>query len=115
MNTPGTVSWDKLSKPKPVVTDEYAFLNFVARHYPAEIVKTVNSAFQRALFASASVIDGTLIDNQGVPIPGVELRTPDPYVAVRKSDSARAVVEALLDGGQLRLDGIAQPKLEGGE
>lgn len=112
-NDIGKASWVEV-KPKPVVTDAYAFLNFVARHYPTEIIRTVNPAFQKALLGNATVVDDALIDSNGVPIPDVEIRTPDPYVSVRKDPSARAVVESLLGSGQLGLDGITQPELEAG-
>lgn len=110
-NDVGRVTWVE-GKPKPVVTDAYAFLNFVARHYPTEIIRTVNPAFQKALLGNATVVDDALIDSNGVPIPGVEIRTPDPYVSVRKDPAARAVVESLLGSGQLGLDGITQPQIE---
>lgn len=103
----GRASWVE-GKPKPVVTNERAFLAFVQEHYPTEIVATVNSAFQKSLFTHASVVDGMVIDRNGVPIPGVEYRTSEPYVAVRKSAEARATVDALLGSGQLQLGGLAE-------
>lgn len=112
-NDIGKASWVE-GKPKPVVTNPNVFLTFVAEHYPDEITRVVNPAFQKALLAKATVVDGTVIDGNGVPIPGVEVRTPAAYVSVRKSDAAREVVEQLLDGGRLSLDGITQPELEAG-
>lgn len=113
-NDVGRVTWVE-GKPKPVVTNPVLFMEFVCEHYPDEIIRTVNSAFQKALLTNATVVDDALIDSNGVPIPGVEIRTPDPYVSVRKSDAARAVVESLLGSGQLGLDGITQPQLKAGE
>lgn len=113
-NDIGKASWVE-GKPKPAVTNPSMFFAFVAEHYPDEIISQVNPAFQKALLGSATVVDGVLIDSNGVPIPGVEIRTPAAYVSVRKSDAAREVVEQLLDGGRLSLDGITQAQIEAGE
>lgn len=103
----GRASWVE-GKPKPVVTDERAFLAFVQEHYPTETLTVVNPAFQRQLFSNLTLIDGTVLDSNGVPVPGVEYRAPEPYVAVRKSAEARATVDALLSTGQLQLGGLAE-------
>lgn len=110
-NDIGKASWVE-GKPKPVVTNPVLFTEFVCEHYPDELVRMVNPAFQKALLAKATLVDGVLIDGNGVPIPGVQVRQPEPYVSVRKSDSAREVVEQLLNGGRLSLNGITQPELE---
>lgn len=106
----GRATWVE-GKPKPVIIDNWAFFKFVEEHYPDEIVSSVNPAFQKAILTNSTVVDGTLIDRNGLPVPGVEFRIPNPYVAVKKADSARELVETLLDRGQLRLNGITQ--LEG--
>lgn len=103
----GRASWVE-GKPKPVVTDERAFLAFVTEHYPDNTITTVNPAFKQTLFSKATIVDGTIIDSHGVPIPGVEYRASEPYVAVRKSAEARATVDALLSSGQLQLGGLAE-------
>jgi hypothetical protein len=103
----GRATWVE-GKPKPMVVNPVQFAVFVAEHYPDELITTVNPAFQRALLSKVSVVDGTVIDSHGVPVPGVEVRASDPYVSVRKSDAARATVESLLDRGHLRLDGMTQ-------
>lgn len=103
----GRATWVE-GKPKPVVTDERAFLAFVTEHYPTETLTVVNPAFQRQLFSNLTVIDGTVLDSNGVPVPGVEYRASDPFVSVRKSAEARATVDALLSSGQLQLGGLAE-------
>lgn len=103
----GRASWVE-GKPKPVVTNERSFLAFVKEHYPTETLTVVNPAFQRQLFSNLTVIDGKVLDSHGVPVPGVEYRTSEPYVAVRKSAEARATVDALLSSGQLQLGGLAE-------
>ncbi|KZS63063.1 hypothetical protein PJN91_17210 [Mycobacterium kansasii] len=111
----GRATWVE-GKPKPAVVDAAAFAAFVAEHYPTEVITTVNPAFQRALLTKAQVVAGSVVlDSNGVPIAGVELRASDPYVSVRKTDEARATVETLLGGGYLTLDGITQPELEAGQ
>lgn len=103
----GRATWVE-GKPKPVVTDERAFLAFVTEHYPDNTLTTVNPAFKQTLFSKATIVDGTIIDSNGVQIPGVEYRASEPYVSVRKSAEARATVDALLSSGQLQLGGLAE-------
>ncbi|OBH08940.1 hypothetical protein [Mycobacterium sp. E1747] len=109
----GKASWVE-GKPKPVVANPVLFTEFVCEHYPDELIRMVNPAFQKQLLTKATVVEGVLIDGNGVPIPGVQIRQSEPYVSVRKSDAAREVVDQLLDGGRLSLDGITQPELEAG-
>lgn len=99
----GRASWVEGS-PKLVVVDHSAFLAFVTEHYPDNTISTVNTAFQKTLFDNATVVGGVVVDRNGLPIPGVEYRTPEPYVAVKKSPQAREAVEALLAGSRLQLD-----------
>ncbi|OIN80193.1 hypothetical protein [Mycobacterium malmoense] len=97
------------------VVDTGKFVDYIASHHPGELIVTVNSAFQHALLAKLKVVDGIVIDANGEPVPGVAVRESAPYVSVRKSDEARAVVEQLLSGGRLGIDGIRQPELPQGD
>jgi len=113
-NDIGRASWVE-GKSKLAVTHPGMFTAFVAENYPDEMLTYVNPAFQTSLLSNAVVVDGTVVDAQGLPIPGVQVRQSDAYVSVRKSAEARATVEALLNSGSLRLDGIATPELIEGD
>jgi hypothetical protein len=106
----GRATWVE-GKENLAVVDPIAFTLYVQDNHPDEMIKTVNPAFQRAFLAGLKVVGETVIDKTGEPVPGVALRPSAPFVSVRKSDEARATVEALLNGGNLRLDGIAHPEL----
>lgn len=96
------------------VVDPAAFMEYVGRKWATELVTTVNPAFQKTFLSGLTDVDGEAIDKDGEPVPGVALRESAPFVSVRKSPEARAAVEELLSGGQVRLDGIGQPELEAG-
>lgn len=112
--TIGRATWIE-SKPTVVVQLPSAFLQYVSDKHPDEVVRTVNPVFQKALLDGLTIVDGTVIDRDGEPVPGVVVRESAPYVSVRKSPEARAAVEELLSGGRLALDGIRQPELEAGD
>lgn len=103
----GRATWVE-GKSKPVVTDEREFKQYVQDHFPSELITTVNPAFQRQFLSNVQCIDGEPISKDGEWVPGVSFREPEPYVAVRKSASARATVDALLSSGQLQLGGLAE-------
>jgi hypothetical protein len=92
---------------KLVVTDERAFINWVAGHHPTEIISQINPAFVRGLEQRAREY-GAPIDTLGELIPGVELQIGDCYVSVRKEKDAPFVVAQLLSGGRVALDGIKE-------
>lgn len=105
--TIGRATW---VEPNPALTvvDATEFISWIGDHYPDELVHVVevNWAFKQALLSHAKIIDGVVMDRNGIPIPGVEMRGSAPYVSVRKSGQARATVEELLTAGRLQLDGI---------
>lgn len=93
-------------KTAPKVVDPAAFREWVAKHYPEEIVTvtTVNSAFQTKLLAELAEHAGVAVDGQGAVVDGVEFITGSSYVTVTKSKDARVKVAQLLAGGRLSLD-----------
>ena len=93
-------------KAKFKVTDPDAFRDFVATHYPTEIVTAVSPAFQTKLMGELTRCNGLVIDPNGVPVAGVELVEGNPYVSVTKSKDAREKVAALMAQGRVSLDGI---------
>lgn len=89
---------------KLVVTDQNAFVNWVAGHHPTEITSQVNPAFLKHIESRAKEY-GAPIDTLGEVIPGVELVDGDPYITVRKEKDASFIVAQLLSSGQLSLEG----------
>ncbi len=112
--TIGRATWVE-PKDSVTVTSEINFHEYVRRKIPDALIQTVNPAIRKAVLDNARIIDGQVVDRDGELIYGVEVRATTPYVAVKKSPAAREVVEQLLDGGRLSLDGITQPQLEAGE
>ncbi|OCB57667.1 hypothetical protein A5677_17030 [Mycobacterium malmoense] len=112
--TIGRATWVE-PKDSVTVTSEIQFYEYIRRKLPDALITTVNPAVRKAVLDNARIVDGQVIDRDGEPIYGVEVRGSNPYVSVKKSPAAREVVEQLLDGGRLSLDGITQPQLEGGQ
>ena len=79
-----------------VVVDEAAFVAYVLLRHPTKVTIAVEPAFRRVLLAHPEAVDGTVIDEDGEPVPGVELRPSRPHGSSRKTDEARATVEQLL-------------------
>ena len=79
-----------------VVVDEAAFVAYVLLRHPTKVTITVNPPFRRVLLAHLEAVDGTVTDDDGEPIPGVELRSSRPHGSTRKTGQARATVEQLL-------------------
>lgn len=81
-------------KQTPTVTDEKAFLAWVQKNHPTEIETTVRPAFRDKVLASAKT-HGTAVDTTtGEVIPGVELRTGNPYITFRSERGYQEVVAA---------------------
>lgn len=105
-----TVGKASLSDPKSEfrISDYAAFNEFVAEHYPTEVatevVTTVNSAFKTKLLAELKAVAGTIVDENGLPVPGVILHVGKPTVTVTKAKDVRDTVGELLSGGLLSLD-----------
>ena len=100
----GKASWSK-GRAKLVVTDERAFVNWVAGHYPTEIISQINPAFIRSLEQRAKDT-GAPIDLYGEVVPGVEIQTSDPFLTVRREKDADEIVAGLLAHGRIQLSGI---------
>jgi hypothetical protein len=99
----GRASWVE-GKDKPVVVNDSAFQAFVGERFPDELLTTVNPAFQRQFLSNLKSAGGYALTKDGEPVPGVEFRSSEPYVSIRKTPEARAAVEALLTTGGLSLD-----------
>lgn len=100
-------------KKKLVVTDDRALLAWVKEHHPTEIVEAVNSAYLKTIEAKAiSEGLGAVIDGQGVVIPGVEIRTSDPTISVRRESGADDIIAELFAAGRVSIDGINTKAIE---
>lgn len=78
------------------VTDPNLFLKFIVTHYPTEIVTAVNPAFQKRFLSELALFNDIVVDNQGVPVDGVELVEGTSYVSVSKAKDIREKVADLL-------------------
>lgn len=89
------------------VTDERALLEWVKRNHPSELVETVRPAFLQALkdsaVAKAEPGDTTAVGPDGEVLPGMELVSAQPYVAVRATPEAKERMRGLLASGLLQL------------
>ncbi|MEU9576234.1 hypothetical protein [Streptomyces chilikensis] len=103
----GTVSVVNPDK-KAVVEDPAAFREWVRAVAPSELVSQiiveVNAAFTRALLRDMgkrgeATWAGPQTGGELVPVPGVKMVQPDPYVRMTVPDDARArVIDAYRDG-----------------
>jgi citrate lyase gamma subunit len=90
------------SKATAKVVDERAFFSWVAQRYPTEIRQIVNEAWRRKFLDQVSANAG---DAGGLPydpdtaelVPGVEVRSGQPYVAVKPTEQAKQRMRDLLE------------------
>lgn len=90
--TLGTLSITKGKKTAKVV-DERAFLAWVKKNAPTEVVETVRDSYRKSLL--------TRIKSSGELPDGVELGEGGPGSAVRLNEGAEAVVLAAIRSGQI--------------
>lgn len=95
--------WSKGST-KIVVTDDQAFLEWVKECHPTEVVESVNSAY----LASLKVVDGVVIDADGLPVEGVSVQTSKPSLSVRSEKNALEIVARMVADGQVTLGAIKE-------
>jgi hypothetical protein len=93
-------SWNK-GRESINVTDSRALLEWVKQHHPTEIVESVNPAYVKTFKA----VEGIVIDSNGEPVPGMELKAAEPYISVRSEKEAPFLVAQLLSSGRMSLDG----------
>lgn len=102
----GKASWTN-GRQKLVITDPEAFLAFVELHHATEVIRSVNPAYVRTLESLSKGLDGTVIDGDGLVVPGVEIVQGEPYLTVRRDKDAEAIVTGLLRHGLVELNGIS--------
>lgn len=78
----------------PAVVDEAALLAWVRRTHPTEIAESVRPAYRDQLLASAKRHGQAVDETTGELVPGVELRTGNPYLSFR---SQPGYEQAILD------------------
>ena len=61
------------------MVDEAAFVAYVLLRHPTKVTITVDPPFRRVLLPHLEAVDGTVIDDDGEPVPGVELRPSRPH------------------------------------
>lgn len=84
-----------------VVADEDAFTAWVEKNYPGEIVKTVRPSAREKFLKDAAAEGEPVNLATGEVIPGVEVRTGDPYLVTRPTAAARALMKQTLEGSLL--------------
>lgn len=99
----GTVSITGNRQRKARVVDEAAFLDWVERTRPDEVVHQVRPATRKKLLDAATAAgDDVPVDTTtGEVIPGVEMADGDPHVTVRPTAFAREQMAAALSGDEL--------------
>jgi len=82
------------------VVDERAFVAWVARNYPSELVQVVRDSFKEKVFAAvkkhAEQGDPTAVGPDGEVVPGLEVVHGTPYVTARPTADARERMRELL-------------------
>ena len=106
-------SWSKGSQ-KVVVTNERAFLEWVKKNHPTEIVESVNPAY----LTSLKQVGDCVIDKDGQVADGVEVVTGKPSLSVRSEKGALELVAQMVAEGLVSLDGLKElvgtsPVIEG--
>lgn len=89
------------------VTDEKAFVDWVAERYPDEMVLLVRPAFRERLLSSATKLGDPVDPDTGELIPGVEISQGAPYLTVRPSSVAKERMRAALSSQGLLMLGQA--------
>lgn len=87
------------------VVDEQAFVAWVRRNHPSELVQVVRDSFREKVFASAKAKvepgDSTAVGPDGEVVPGLEVVHGTPYVTARPTAEARERMRDLLRGSGL--------------
>ncbi len=87
------------------VVDEQAFVAWVAKNHPSELVQVVRDSFREKVFASAKAKaepgDSTAVGPDGEVVPGLEVVHGTPYVTTRPTAEARERMRDLLRGSGL--------------
>lgn len=78
------------------VADDKAFVDWVAKRYPDEMVLLVRPAFRDRLLATATRLGDPVDSETGEVIPGVEISQGDPYLTVRPSAVAKERMRSAL-------------------
>lgn len=87
------------------VVDERAFVAWVAKNHPSELVQVVRESFKEKVLASAKAKaepgDNTAVGPDGEVVPGLEVVHGTPYVTTRPTAEARERMRDLLRGSGL--------------
>jgi hypothetical protein len=90
--------------PAPQVVDDRAFLAWVLKRYPDEIVQAVRASFTEKLLAGAKAVGEPIDPATGELIDGVDMVAGEPYLTVRPTAEAKERMrETILASGLLQL------------
>jgi hypothetical protein len=101
----GSVTRSKDSE-KLDILDMAAFVEYAVSHQP----HLISVAYQEkdSFLRTLKQVDGTWIDREGVPVPGVSKRISYGTVRVNKDPDARELVRTLLSSGAVSLEGLKE-------
>ena len=92
------------SEPKPVVTNEAAFVRWVAENFPTEIIQTVRPTFKKVLFENTEQVNpqGEAVHTRtGEIIDGVVFSNPSSRLTLRFKKDGRELVADAFNRGEL--------------
>lgn len=101
----GSVTMVNGSK-RPAVVDRAAFLAWVRKAHPEQIVETVDPRYETRLLHAMVAIDNACDPDTGEVVPGVEICQGEPYISVRPDPALRQYAAD-------RLLGLTQQVIEG--
>jgi hypothetical protein len=87
----GTVTYSSGNR-TPKVTNEAAFVAWVAANRPDEVIETTRRTVRPAfvsLVLKWTKDNGVAVTPEGEPIPGIELHAGNPYLTVKTTDEAK--------------------------
>jgi hypothetical protein len=92
------------SEPKPLVTNEAAFVRWVAENFPTEIIQTVRPTFKKVLFENTEQVNpqGEAVHTKtGEIIDGVVFSNPSSRLTLRFKKDGRELVAEAFNRGEL--------------
>lgn len=109
-----------LPTPQPGVTvDEAAFLDWVRRERPDELVEAVRESFRRAALKDLKVVGGEVVNKRtGEVVPWARVRPaadkPTSFTVTFVDEGREAIEEAWRDGRINPLELVTRPEIEAG-
>lgn len=98
------------------ITSEAAFIAWVAKNHPGEIVQSVRDNYRKKILDAAKAAGKPIDPATGEMVPGITVGPSSPYVSLRfKAGGKEAVVEAWRAGELKGIELVPPAAIEGGE